>query len=136
MKTTSDIFLLVQAHSYLLNLVDSPGHVDFSSEVTAALRLTDGALVVVDCVDGVCVHTNTVLKQALSERVKPVVVINKLDKAILDLKLNPESLYIRLCEIIESINATISIYRDDLLGDSQVRPEDGSVAFASGLYGW
>ncbi len=104
--------------------------------MTAALRVTDGALVVVDCVDGVCVQTNTVLRQALSERVKPVLVVNKLDRAILEMKLDPEELYTRLCRTIESVNATISTYRDDLLGECQVRPEDGTVAFASGLHGW
>lgn len=121
---------------YLINLIDSPGHVDFSSEVTAALRVTDGALVVIDCIEGVCVQTETVLRQALAERIKPVLMINKLDRAILELQLTPEDAYQNFSKAIESANVVISTYRDKTLGDVQVYPEKGTVCFGSGLHSW
>jgi elongation factor 2 len=121
---------------FLINLIDSPGHVDFSSEVTAALRVTDGALVVVDCVEGVCVQTETVLRQALTEKIKPVVIINKVDRALLELQQTKEDLYQSFCRTIESVNVLISTYIDKSLGDIQVYPENGTVCFGSGLHGW
>ncbi|KAK7695354.1 Elongation factor 2 [Cerrena zonata] len=123
-------------NEFLINLIDSPGHVDFSSEVTAALRVTDGALVVVDCVEGVCVQTETVLRQALTERIKPVVIINKVDRALLELQVSKEDLYQSFCRTIESVNVIISTYHDEALGDVQVYPEKGTIAFGSGLHGW
>ncbi|CAM9948175.1 unnamed protein product [Pylaiella littoralis] len=122
--------------SFLINLIDSPGHVDFSSEVTAALRVTDGALVVVDCVEGVCVQTETVLRQAISERVRPVLMVNKVDRALLELHLPPEEMYQSFARAIESVNVIIATYNDELLGDVQVYPDKGTVAFGSGLHQW
>ncbi|EDN96415.1 elongation factor 2 [Sclerotinia sclerotiorum 1980 UF-70] len=121
---------------FLINLIDSPGHVDFSSEVTAALRVTDGALVVVDTIEGVCVQTETVLRQALGERIKPVVIINKVDRALLELQVSKEDLYQSFSRTIESVNVVISTYFDKTLGDVQVYPGKGTVAFGSGLHGW
>jgi elongation factor 2 len=121
---------------YLINLIDSPGHVDFSSEVTAALRVTDGALVVVDCVSGVCVQTETVLRQALTERIKPVLIINKVDRALLELQLEPEEMYQTFTKAIENVNVIIATYEDEKLGDVQVQPDKGTVAFGAGLQQW
>lgn len=123
-------------NQFLVNLIDSPGHVDFSSEVTAALRVTDGALVVVDTVEGVCVQTETVLRQALGERIKPVVVINKVDRALLELQVSKEDLYQNFSRVIESVNVVIATYFDKALGDVQVYPDKGTIAFGSGLHGW
>lgn len=125
-----------EKNEFLINLIDSPGHVDFSSEVTAALRVTDGALVVVDTVEGVCVQTETVLRQALGERIKPVVVINKVDRALLELQVSKEDLYQNFSRVIESVNVVIATYFDKVLGDVQVYPEKGTIAFGSGLHGW
>jgi len=122
--------------SYLINLIDSPGHVDFSSEVTAALRVTDGALVVVDCIEGVCVQTETVLRQALGERIRPVLHINKFDRVMLELQLGQEEAYQSFSRTIESANVIIATYRDELLGDAQCYPAKGTVCFGSGLHGW
>jgi len=126
----------INEKAYLINLIDSPGHVDFSSEVTAALRVTDGALVVVDTIEGVCVQTETVLRQAISERVKPVLMVNKVDRALLELQLPPEEIYQSFCRAIESVNVVISTYHDEDLGDIQVQPNAGTVAFGSGLHQW
>jgi elongation factor 2 len=125
----------INQNSFLINLIDSPGHVDFSSEVTAALRVTDGALVVVDTIDGVAVQTGTVLRQAMAERVKPVLMVNKVDRALLELQLNGEEIYQNMRQAIENVNIIIESYK---FGDFnwQVDPVQSTVAFGSGLHQW
>merc|ERR1712013_958325 len=123
---------------FLINLIDSPGHVDFSSEVTAALRVTDGALVVVDCVSGVCVQTETVLRQAIAERIRPILFMNKMDRALLELQLEQEELYQTFQRIVENANVIVATYCDDdgPMGVVRVDVNNGSVGFGSGLHGW
>jgi elongation factor 2 len=123
---------------FLINLIDSPGHVDFSSEVTAALRVTDGALVVVDCVSGVCVQTETVLRQAIAERIKPVLFMNKMDRALLELQLGQEELFQTFQRIVENVNVIIATYGEEggPMGSIMVDPSIGNVGFGSGLHGW
>ena len=114
----SDIVNEVDKLGYLINLIDSPGHVDFSSEVTAALRVTDGALVVVDYDEGVAVQTETVLRQALLEKIKPVLMINKIDRAILELQVDGESMYQNYLRVIENVNVIIATYEDGSMGET------------------
>ena len=123
-------------NDFLVNLIDSPGHVDFSSEVTAALRITDGALVVVDCVEGVCVQTETVLRQALGERIRPVLTVNKMDRCFLELMLEGEEAYTNFLRVIENANVIMATYTDEKLGEVQVYPDQGTVSFSAGLHGW
>lgn len=123
---------------FLINLIDSPGHVDFSSEVTAALRVTDGALIVVDCVSGVCVQTETVLRQAIAERIKPILFMNKMDMALTTLSLDCEEMYLKFQRVIENVNVIIAQFSesDGPMGDIFVSPVDGTVGFGSGLQSW
>eukprot|EP00494_Astrolonche_serrata_P004369 UN04381 len=121
---------------FLINLIDSPGHVDFSSEVTAALRVTDGALVVVDVVSGVCVQTETVLRQAINERIKPVLFLNKLDRVFTELQMTPEKCYRTMRNSIETVNVIVETYNDQALGDIALDPALCRVGFGSGLHAW
>ncbi|KAL8693557.1 MAG: hypothetical protein Q9218_001643 [Villophora microphyllina] len=95
---------------YLINLIDSPGHIDFSSEVSTASRLCDGALVLVDAVEGVCSQTVTVLRQTWVEHLKPLLVINKIDRLITELKMSATEAYTHLSKLLEQINAVIGSF--------------------------
>lgn len=121
---------------FLFNLIDSPGHVDFSSEVTAALRVTDGALVVIDCIEGVCVQTETVLRQSMQEKIKPVLMVNKVDRAILELQLDGEQIYKNFDRVIQRTNVVIANYASDDMGSVELNPSIGNVAFGSGKDCW
>ncbi|UIZ24753.1 hypothetical protein KXD40_006648 [Peronospora effusa] len=93
---------------YLINLVDSPGHVDFSFDVSTAVRLCDGALVLIDAVEGVCAQTHAVIRQAWKEGIRPCLVINKMDRLIFELQFSPMEAYQRLNRILEQANAILS----------------------------
>lgn len=95
---------------YLINLIDSPGHVDFSSEVSTASRLCDGALVLVDAVEGVCSQTVTVLRQTWTEHLKPILVINKIDRLITELRMSPGEAYVHMSKLLEQVNAVIGSF--------------------------
>lgn len=122
---------------YLVNLIDTPGHIDFSGAVTRSLRAVDGALVVVDAVEGPMTQTETVLMQALRERVKPILFINKVDRLIKEIKLTPEEIQRRFGKIILRVNTLIEKYAPaEHKKDWQVKVENGSVAFGSALHKW
>lgn len=140
---------------YLINLIDSPGHVDFSSEVSTAIRLCDGAIIVVDAVEGVCAQTRVCLQQAYNEHLKPILFINKFDRLIMEMDLSPSDAYKRLSQILEQINACLgNIFASDVIskenvGGGQISaledsddsslyfdPLLGNVIFGSALDNW
>nr|CDI52197.1 translation elongation factor 2-putative [Melanopsichium pennsylvanicum 4] len=95
---------------FMINLIDTPGHVDFSSEVSTASRLCDGALLIVDVVEGVCAQTVTVLRQAWQDGLEPILVLNKVDRLITELKLSPNEAYHHLIQVIEQVNAVVGSF--------------------------
>ncbi|KAK3302286.1 P-loop containing nucleoside triphosphate hydrolase protein [Chaetomium strumarium] len=99
-----------ESKEYLINLIDSPGHIDFSSEVSTASRLCDGAVVLVDAVEGVCSQTVTVLRQTWTEKLKPLLVINKIDRLITELKMTPNEAYTHLSKLLEQVNAVLGSF--------------------------
>ena len=126
-----------QGHEYLINLIDTPGHVDFSGNVTRAMRAIDGTIVLVCAVEGIMPQTETVIKQALRERVKPVLFINKVDRLIKELKLTPEQMQQRFIDIFHEFNDLIKKVADQEFKDKwAVDIKDGSVAFGSARENW
>ncbi|HJJ42429.1 MAG TPA: elongation factor EF-2, partial [Methanocorpusculum sp.] len=128
----------VNGHEYLINMIDTPGHVDFGGDVTRAMRAVDGAVVVVDAVEGPMPQTETVLRQALKEGVHPVLFINKVDRLINELKVTPQDMMIRLGKVIDKVNKLIKGMNEDLYnnGGWKLDAAKGNVAFGSALYNW
>ncbi|SCU80032.1 LAMI_0B00562g1_1 [Lachancea mirantina] len=147
-------------NEHLINLIDSPGHIDFSGEVSAASRLCDGAVVLVDVVEGVCSQTITVLRQCWTEKLKPILVLNKMDRLVTELRLTPQEAYVHLNKIIEMVNSIIASFFngerslndlswreqleydqtaqfvDDDDSDIYFNPAKNNVVFSSAVDGW
>ncbi|MDK2824973.1 translation elongation factor 2 (EF-2/EF-G) [Methanolobus vulcani] len=122
---------------YLINLIDTPGHVDFGGDVTRAMRAVDGAVVVIDAVEGTMPQTETVLRQALKEHVKPVLFINKVDRLINELQVDGQEMQIRLGKLIDHVNKLIKGMNEERYKAGwKVDAAEGTVAFGSALYNW
>ncbi len=122
---------------YVINMIDTPGHIDFTGRVTRSLRAIDGAVVVSDSVEGIMTQTETVTRQALEERVRPVLYINKIDRLIKELRLTPDKMQEWLLEIINNFNRLVEIYAEPEYRDKwKVSIQDGSVSFGSAKDKW
>src|SRR5579864_6460230 len=122
---------------YVINMIDTPGHIDFTGRVTRSLRAIDGAVVVSDSVEGIMTQTETVTRQALEERVRPVLYINKIDRLIKELRLNPEQMQQWIGKIVSDFNNLIETYAEPQLKDKwKVSIQDSSVAFGSAKDRW
>src|SRR5881296_435959 len=126
-----------EGKQYLINLIDTPGHVDFGGDVTRAMRAIDGVIILDDAVEGVMPQTETVIRQALKERVKPVLFINKVDRLVNELKISPEAMQQRFVKIITDVNTRILKQLPDDLKDAwALKVDSGNVAFGSAFHKW
>ncbi|MGQ0606768.1 MAG: elongation factor EF-2 [Candidatus Nitrosotenuis sp.] len=122
---------------YVVNMIDTPGHIDFTGRVTRSLRAIDGAVVVSDSVEGIMTQTETVTRQALEERVRPVLYINKIDRLIKELRLTPEKMQEWLANIVSTFNGLIDTYAEPEYKEKwKVSIQDGSVSFGSAKDRW
>ena len=127
----------VDNQNYLINLIDTPGHVDFGGDVTRAMRAVDGAIVLCCAVEGIMPQTETVLKQALREKVKPILFINKVDRLIKEVKLTPEAMQQKFVGIISEVNRFIEVHAPEEFKQKwKVNIQEGSVAFGSAFHNW
>lgn len=126
----------IKSKSYLLNILDCPGHVNFSDETTAALRAADGVVLMVDAVEGVMLNTERLIKHTLQANLPLCLVINKMDRLILELKLPPQDAYFKLQQILEEVNNIIAAHATETVKYQRISPELNNVCFASGQHGW
>lgn len=119
--------------SYLMNLFDTPGHVNFSDEVTAAFRISDGVVIFIDAAEGIMLNTERLLKHAVQEKLPVTICLNKIDRLMLELKLPPTDAYYKLRHTLEEVNSLLSVYSEDETGVT-VSPLLGNVCFASSYY--
>ena len=127
----------VGTDDYLINLIDTPGHVDFGGDVTRAMRAVDGCIILTCAVEGAMPQTETVVRQALKEKVKPVLFINKVDRLINELQVTPEDMMSRFEEQITKVNTLIRQFApSEHRKDWQVSVTDGTVAFGSAYHNW
>lgn len=124
----------IRAKSHLFNISDSPGHVNFSDEVSAAMRISDGVVVFVDAAEGVMLNTERLIKHAVQEKLAMTLCINKIDRLMLELKLPPQDAYYKLRHIIEEVNGLLSLYSEQE-NPIVMSPMLGNVCFASSQYG-
>lgn len=122
--------------SHLFNMIDTPGHVDFVDEVAASLRLVDGVCLVVDVVEGVQVNTEQIIKHAVLENIPLTLIVNKMDRLILELKLPPNDAYYKLKHVIEEVNTIIENTIPGRGEERRLSPEKGNVLFACTSMGW
>jgi len=126
-----------EGEDYLINLIDTPGHVDFGGDVTRAMRAVDGCIILVDAVEGVMPQTETVVRQALKELVKPVLFLNKVDRLIKEVKLTPQKMEQKFISIINHVNELIeNIAPEGYKEKWKVAVSEGSVAFGSAFHNW
>ena len=126
-----------EGKEYLVNLLDTPGHVDFGGDVTRAMRAVDGCIVVVCAVEGAMPQTETVIRQALREKVKPILFINKVDRLINELRVTPDEMQQRFVKIINKFNELLKrSVPEEFKGKWVVKVEDGTVAFGSAFHNW
>ena len=124
-------------NEYVINMIDTPGHVDFSGRVIRSLRAIDGAVVVCDAVEGIMTQTETVTRMSLEERVRPVLYINKIDRLIKELRLTPEAMQEKLANVVTSFNNLIDTYAEPEYKEKwKVSIQDGSVTFGSAKDKW